>query len=50
MWFSGYRCLRAIGFLTGLAFGAGIILLLQNKQITNFGNLSAPGNFIVLLC
>lgn len=42
----GYRCLRAIGFLTGLAAGAGCIVLLQSKNITGFGNLAAPGNKI----
>ncbi|XP_062555701.1 transmembrane protein 198 isoform X2 [Armigeres subalbatus] len=38
----GYRCLRAIGFLTGLAAGAGCIVMLQSKNITGFGNLAAP--------
>ncbi|XP_040167805.1 transmembrane protein 198 [Anopheles arabiensis] len=43
----GYRCLRAIGFLTGLAAGAGCIVLLQNKNITGFGNLAAPALAVV---
>ncbi|XP_050091983.1 transmembrane protein 198 [Anopheles aquasalis] len=43
----GYRCLRAIGFLTGLAAGAGCIILLQNKNITGFGNLAAPALAVV---
>ncbi|KFB47561.1 hypothetical protein ZHAS_00015525 [Anopheles sinensis] len=43
----GYRCLRAIGFLTGLAAGAGCIVLLQNKNITSFGNLAAPALAVV---
>ncbi|CAD7087485.1 unnamed protein product [Hermetia illucens] len=32
----GYRCLRAIGFLSGLAAGAGCIFLLQKHEITLF--------------
>ncbi|KAL1382802.1 hypothetical protein pipiens_013221 [Culex pipiens pipiens] len=43
----GYRCLRAIGFLTGLAAGAGCIVLLQSKNITGFGNLAAPALAVV---
>ncbi|XP_058831490.1 transmembrane protein 198-like [Topomyia yanbarensis] len=43
----GYRCLRAIGFLTGLAAGAGCIVLLQTRNITEFGNLAAPALAVV---
>lgn len=31
---SGYRCLRAIGFLSGLAAGAGCIFWIQIQEIT----------------
>ncbi|KAG4065123.1 hypothetical protein HA402_007520 [Bradysia odoriphaga] len=34
----GYRCLRAIGFLSGLAAGCGCIFWLQNKEITILGS------------
>ncbi|XP_055593325.1 transmembrane protein 198 [Uranotaenia lowii] len=43
----GYRCLRAIGFLTGLAAGAGCIVLLQSQNVTEFGNLAAPALAVV---
>lgn len=33
----GYRCLRAIGFLSGLAAGAGCIVWLQKQKITFVG-------------
>ncbi|XP_063696266.1 transmembrane protein 198 isoform X2 [Culicoides brevitarsis] len=43
----GYRCLRAIGFLTGLATGAGPILWLQQGQITVLGRETVPALAIV---
>lgn len=36
--FTGYRCLRAVGFLSGLAAGAGCIFWLQNKEVTILGS------------
>lgn len=43
----GYRCLRAVGFLTGLAAGAGSILWLQHEQITVLGKETVPALAIV---
>lgn len=43
----GYRCLRAVGFLTGLAAGAGTILWLQHEQITVLGKETVPALAIV---
>lgn len=34
----GYRCLRAVGFLSGLAAGVSCILWLQKQQITLLGS------------
>lgn len=41
--FPGYRCLRAIGFLSGLAAGAGCIFWLQTQQITLIGSPADSG-------
>lgn len=43
----GYRCLRAVGFLSGLAAGVGCILWLQSQHITVLGNQAAPALAIV---
>lgn len=43
----GYRCLRAVGFLSGLAAGVGCILWLQTQQVTVLGNQAAPALAIV---
>lgn len=42
--FTGYRCLRAVGFLSGLAAGAGCIFWLQNKEVTILGSPADYGN------
>lgn len=39
----GYRCLRAIGFLSGLAAGTGCILWLQSQQVEMIGNQADSG-------
>lgn len=39
----GYRCLRAVGFLSGLAAGAGFIFWLQNKEVTILGSPADSG-------
>lgn len=39
----GYRCLRAIGFLSGLAAGTGCILWLQSQQVELIGNQADSG-------
>lgn len=43
----GYRCLRAIGFLSGLAAGAGCIFWLQSQEVALMGNQADSGKFIV---
>lgn len=43
----GYRCLRAVGFLTGLVAGAGSILWLQHEKITVLGKETVPALAIV---
>lgn len=40
----GYRCLRAIGFLSGLAAGTGFVLWLQTQQIVVIGKQADSGN------
>lgn len=44
----GYRCLRAVGFLSGLAAGAGCIFWLQSQEIALIGNQADSGKFDVL--
>lgn len=39
----GYRCLRAVGFLSGLAAGTGFTLWLQRFEIEVFGNQADSG-------
>lgn len=39
----GYRCLRAIGFLSGLAAGTSLVLWLQSQQIEVFGHQADSG-------
>lgn len=39
----GYRCLRAVGFLSGLAAGTGCILWLQSQQIEVIGSQADSG-------
>lgn len=41
----GYRCLRAVGFLSGLAAGTGCILWLQSQQIELIGNQADSGSW-----
>uniref|UniRef100_A0A034V3W9 Transmembrane protein 198 n=1 Tax=Bactrocera dorsalis TaxID=27457 RepID=A0A034V3W9_BACDO len=35
--FTGYRCLRAVGFLSGLMVGANAIFMLQDFHVTLLG-------------
>lgn len=46
----GYRCLRAIGFLSGLAAGTSIILWLQSQEIEILGHQADSGLFIICIC
>lgn len=41
----GYRCLRAVGFLSGLATGAGCIFWLQKNEITILGSPADSGTY-----
>lgn len=43
----GYRCLRAVGFLSGLVAGVGCVLWLHKQQVTVLGNQAAPALAIV---
>lgn len=46
---SGYRFLRVIGFLSGLAAGSGCILWIQKQNITLFGNPTDSGKFLDMI-
>lgn len=39
----GYRCLRAVGFLSGLAAGLGCIYWLQSQEVTLIGSQADSG-------
>lgn len=39
----GYRCLRAIGFLSGLVAGTSLILWFQSQQIEILGHQADSG-------
>lgn len=41
----GYRCLRAVGFLSGLAVGAGCVIGLQSQGIEVINNQVDSGRF-----
>lgn len=41
----GYRCLRAIGFLSGLAAGTSLILWLQSQDIEILGHQADSGMY-----
>lgn len=39
----GYRCLRAVGFLSGLAVGSGCVFWLQSQEIELVGKQADSG-------
>lgn len=45
----GYRCLRAVGFLSGLAAGTGCTLWLQSQEVEVFGNQFDSGKAILFV-
>lgn len=46
----GYRFLRIVGFLSGLAAGSGCILWIQKQEILMFGNPTDSGEEMFKFC